>query len=42
MSQLTRLEKLEQIIKPKVKVIVVYNADDITDEPNVLWIHINL
>ena len=42
MSLLERIKKLEQIVKPKMKVKMVKAKSEITDEPNVIWVLINL
>lgn len=42
MSLLARLEKLEKAIKPRIKVKVVRTEEEITDEPHVVWVLINL
>lgn len=42
MSLLARLEKLEKTIKPRIRVMVVNSEAEITDEPHVVWVLINL
>ncbi len=42
MSLLDRIKKLEQIVKPKMRVKMVKSEAEITDEPHVIWVVISL